>query len=55
MKNNTQALEKEVKSLTEIINILSEELKYNDTTEEVRKADCTCADKLKAINDKLQM
>ena len=30
MKNNIQALEKEVKSLMEIINLLSEELKYND-------------------------
>ena len=50
MKNNIQALEKEVKSLTEIINILSEELKHDDTTNEVRKADCTYADKLKSNN-----
>jgi len=37
---NIQTLEKEATSLTEIINILSEELRYNGTTEEVRKADC---------------
>jgi hypothetical protein len=49
MKNNIQALEKEIKSLTEIINILSEQLKY-DIPEEVRKADCTYADKLKSKN-----
>jgi hypothetical protein len=46
-KNNIQTLEKEVKSLTEIVNLLNEDLKYNDTTEEVRKTDCTYADKLK--------
>jgi len=43
-------LEKEAKSLTEIINTLSEELRYNGTTEEVRKADCLCADKFKSKN-----
>jgi hypothetical protein len=50
MKNNIQALEKEVKSLTEIINILSEKWKHNETTEEVRMADGTYADKRKLIN-----
>jgi hypothetical protein len=33
----------------EVINILTEELKY-DTTKDVRKADCTYADKLKSKN-----
>ena len=50
LKNNFRPLEKEAKSLTEIINTLSEELRYNGTTEEVRKADCLCADKLKSKN-----
>jgi archaellum component FlaC len=50
MKNNIQTLEKEAKSLTEIINTLSEELRYNGTMEEVRKADCLCADKFKSKN-----
>jgi hypothetical protein len=49
MKNKIQALEKKIKSLTEIINILSEELKYN-TTEEVKNADCMYADKFKSKN-----
>ena len=47
MKNNIQAFEKEAKSLTEIINILVDELKYDDATEEAMKADCLCANKLK--------
>ena len=50
MKNNIQALEKEVKSLRDIINILSEEWKRNETTEEVRMADGTYTDKRKLIN-----
>jgi hypothetical protein len=50
MENNIQTLENEVKSLTKIVNLLSEDLKYIDTTKEVRKADCTYADKLKSNN-----
>jgi len=49
MENNIQAFEKEVKSLTEIISILNDELKH-DATEEVMKADCLCVDKLKSKN-----
>jgi hypothetical protein len=50
MKRNVQALEKEIGSLTEVIKVLSEELKFNDSTDGVRKTACSYADILKGNN-----
>jgi len=38
MKSDVQALEDEVESMTEIIKILRDELKYNRSCKEVRKS-----------------
>jgi hypothetical protein len=50
MKKNIQALEKEIGSLMEVIKVLSEELKFNDSTDGVRKTACSYADILKENN-----
>ena len=48
MQSHIQTLEREIKSLTEIVKILNAERKYDATTVEVRKTNYTSADKLKA-------
>jgi len=47
MKSDVKALENEVKSMTEIINILRDELKYSRAYKEVRNLNSTYAEKLK--------
>jgi len=47
MKRDVQTLENEVKSMTEIINILRDELKYNRAYKKDRKSNSTYAEKLK--------
>jgi hypothetical protein len=48
MQEHIQALEREIKSLTEIVKILNAERNSDATIDEVRKTNCTYADKLKA-------
>ena len=47
-KRDVQALENEVKSMSEVINILREELKYDCTSKGDKKTHSTYAEKLKA-------
>ena len=48
MQSHIEALESEIKSLTQIVKILNAERKYDASTVEVRKTNCTYVDKLKA-------
>jgi hypothetical protein len=54
MKRDVQALENEVKSMTEIINILRDELKYNRAYKEDRNSNSTYAEKLKIRGQELK-
>jgi hypothetical protein len=47
MKSDVQVLENEVKSMTEIINVLRDALKYNSAYKEDRNLNSTYAQKLK--------
>ena len=51
MKSEVQALEKEVKSMTEIINILRDELKYNCAYKDESELSSTYAEKLKSSSN----